>query len=43
MNILITGCFGFIGFNFLNFLTNNHRDDFKVTGIDVFKKPNFNN
>ena len=37
MNILITGCFGFIGFNFLNFLTNNHRDDFKVTGIDALK------
>ncbi len=34
MKILITGCFGFIGYNFLKFLTQNDTDDIKIIGID---------
>ncbi len=34
MKILVTGCFGFIGFNFINYIFNNHKEEFKVIGID---------
>lgn len=34
MNILITGCYGFIGFNFLNYVFNNLNDDIQVVGLD---------
>jgi len=35
MNILITGCFGFIGFNFLKEIFENYKDDFNISGIDL--------
>ena len=34
MNVLVTGCFGFIGYNFLNYLTKNFSEDINITGID---------
>ena len=34
MKILVTGCFGFIGFNFIKYIFNNHKEEFKVIGID---------
>lgn len=37
MNILITGCFGFIGYNFLNYLIKNYNTDFSISAIDVLK------
>ena len=35
MNILITGCFGFIGFNFLKEISENYKSDFNISGIDL--------
>lgn len=35
MKILVTGCYGFIGFNFLQKLIKEHKDEFEVTGIDL--------
>ena len=34
MKLLITGCFGFIGFNFIKHVANNFPNDFKLIGID---------
>jgi len=34
MNLLVTGCFGFIGFNFINNLLKEKGDDFNIIGID---------
>ena len=34
MKVLITGCFGFIGYNFLEFLKKNYGNDIKIYGID---------
>lgn len=39
MKILITGCFGFIGFNFLNYISNNYPEDFQIIGLDKLKFP----
>jgi dTDP-glucose 4,6-dehydratase len=34
MNILITGCFGFIGFNFVQYILKKHGSSVKITGVD---------
>ena len=34
MKIIVTGCYGFIGFNFLNYVLDNYPDDFFIAGID---------
>ena len=34
MNVLVTGCFGFIGYNFLIYLNKNFPNDFNLIGID---------
>ncbi len=34
MNILVTGCFGFIGYNFLNYIKNYFPYDFNLIGVD---------
>ena len=34
MNILVTGCFGFIGYNFLIYLNKNFPKDFNLIGVD---------
>jgi dTDP-glucose 4,6-dehydratase len=34
VKVLITGCFGFIGFNFLTFLLNNYSKEFEIYCID---------
>ena len=34
MKILITGCFGFIGINFIQLLKNNNRDNINIIGVD---------
>ena len=34
MKILVTGCFGFIGYNFVSFLKNKYGKDVKIYGID---------
>jgi len=34
MKVLVTGCFGFIGFNFLNYIIKNYNDDFEIIGLD---------
>ena len=39
MNILVTGCFGFIGFNFLKTVLEDYSKDFNVTGIDSLNNP----
>ena len=39
MNILITGCFGFIGFNFLQTCLEDYQDDFNISGIDSLNNP----
>ena len=39
MKILITGCFGFIGFNFLKKLNEEYLDDFDISGIDSLNNP----
>ena len=39
MNIIVTGCFGFIGFNFLNHLRSKYNNEFYVVGIDSLNNP----
>lgn len=34
MKFLVTGCYGFIGFNFINNLLLNHDDNLLIYGID---------
>ena len=34
MKIIVTGCFGFIGYNFINYLLNNFSNDIFIVGID---------
>ena len=34
MNLLITGCYGFIGYNFVNYINDNYKNDFNLYGID---------
>ena len=34
MKIIVTGCHGFIGFNFLNYVLDNYPVDFFIAGID---------
>ena len=34
MKLLIIGCFGLIGFNFIKHVANNFPNDFKLIGID---------
>tara|TARA_B100000886_G_scaffold232373_1_gene162339 strand:- start:8846 stop:9838 length:993 start_codon:yes stop_codon:yes gene_type:complete len=34
MKVLVTGCFGFIGYNFIEFLKKNYGNDIKIYGID---------
>lgn len=34
MKLLITGCFGFIGFNFLNLILSEKSKDFNIIGVD---------
>ncbi len=34
MNVLVTGCFGFIGYNFLMYIQKNFPGDFNLVGID---------
>tara|TARA_B100000902_G_scaffold59643_1_gene66731 strand:- start:12767 stop:13759 length:993 start_codon:yes stop_codon:yes gene_type:complete len=39
MKILITGCFGFIGYNFLNYLYETYSQEIKILGIDSLEFP----
>jgi dTDP-glucose 4,6-dehydratase len=39
LKILITGCFGFIGYNFLKTLTEEYKKDFNLVGIDSLNNP----
>ena len=34
MKILVTGCFGFIGYNFINSILKNNSGEFLLLGID---------
>lgn len=34
MKIIVTGCYGFIGFNFINYLLKNYSNDIFIVGID---------
>ena len=34
MKIIVTGCFGFIGYNFINYLQKNYENQFYIIGID---------
>ena len=34
MKVLVTGCFGFIGYNFLKYLYENYQSDFNIIGLD---------
>lgn len=34
MKIIVTGCFGFIGYNFINYLQKNFNNEFYILGID---------
>ena len=34
MKILVTGCFGFIGFNFLKYIDSNYKNEIEIIGID---------
>ena len=45
MKALITGCFGFIGFNFLKIISNKYSEDFQIIGVDSLEGPlsKFNN
>jgi len=50
VKVLITGCFGFIGFNFLKILSKKFPDDFQIIGVDSlegqfskYNKENFRN
>ena len=54
MKIIVTGCFGFIGFNFIRYIFKNYPNDFDITGVDnlnnrcsilnkeIFNAKNFN-
>ena len=46
MKIIVTGCYGFIGFNFIRYIIKNFNSDFKIIGIDnlnnSYSKLNFN-
>ena len=39
MKILVTGCFGFIGYNFINSILENNNKDFLLLGIDSLNNP----
>lgn len=39
MKIVITGCYGFIGFNFLNHIIKNYGSEFQIIGIDKLNNP----
>ena len=39
MNILVTGCFGFIGFNFIKELSDRKTTNFNIVGIDALSNP----
>tara|TARA_B100000427_G_scaffold59868_1_gene47140 strand:- start:55 stop:1053 length:999 start_codon:yes stop_codon:yes gene_type:complete len=39
MKILVTGCFGFIGYNFLNFILENNNGEFSILGVDSLNNP----
>ena len=39
MKILVTGCFGFIGYNFINSILKNNNGDFLLLGIDSLSSP----
>jgi len=34
MKLLVTGCFGFIGYNFINYVNENYFNDFEIIGVD---------
>ncbi len=34
MKLIVTGCFGFIGYNFINYLLNSYPDEFQIIGVD---------
>ena len=46
MKIIVTGCYGFIGFNFIRYIIKNFNSDFKIIGIDnlnnSYSQLNFN-
>ena len=39
MKIIVTGCFGFIGYNFINYIQENTKNDFYIYGIDSLESP----
>ena len=39
MRILVTGCYGFIGFNFIRYVKSFHKNDFEIFGIDNLNNP----
>jgi len=39
MNILVTGCFGFIGYNFIKTISEDKNFNFNLTGIDLLNNP----
>jgi dTDP-glucose 4,6-dehydratase len=39
LKILVTGCFGFIGYNFINSILKNNNGDFLLLGIDSLSSP----
>ena len=39
MKILVTGCFGFIGYNFINSILKNNSGEFLLLGIDSLSSP----
>ena len=39
MNILVTGCFGFIGYNFIKKISEDKNFNFNITGIDLLNNP----
>jgi dTDP-glucose 4,6-dehydratase len=39
MNVLVTGCFGFIGYNFIKLLTEEKNSNFNLIGIDLLNNP----
>jgi dTDP-glucose 4,6-dehydratase len=39
MNILVTGCFGFIGYNFIKKISEDKNFNFNLTGIDLLNNP----
>ena len=46
MKLIVTGCYGFIGFNFINYLKNKYKNEIKIIGIDnlnnYYSRKNFN-